>query len=208
MPTLPSLWADVCWYFAVKPCLHPPGGPLVFNSMSKLHSAALVMLLMKINAAKLLKHDTFIILKHLRLIMQHVAFCKAIARWHAAEAEYHRKILGQLNNGVGSQLVELHTKLVQNVHEHRLRMHAKPCCENLFKHNGLIVCRLQNNFFPGLPRDAFSEIVQGCHLPNANDRDDGGPEHLASGGLVWVHGFATFILRICGTLRPTVVATP
>jgi hypothetical protein len=54
----------------------------------------------QIHAAELLKHDTFVILNLLRLIMHLVAFSEAITRQHASEAHHWPKILGQLSNGV------------------------------------------------------------------------------------------------------------
>jgi hypothetical protein len=74
-------------YLVVKPCFHPPDGPFVFHSGCKLRFTALVTPRMKIQVAKLLKHDTFIIINLLRLLMQVLAFHEAVACWHTTKAE-------------------------------------------------------------------------------------------------------------------------
>jgi hypothetical protein len=63
--------------------------------------------------------------------------------------------------------VKLHSKLVQNVFEGRVRRHAKPGHEKLFKYHSLVICRLRNNLFLELPCIAFSETMHGQHLLNA-----------------------------------------
>jgi hypothetical protein len=99
--TLFPLWADMRQHFAIKPCLHLSGGPLVFHRKSKPLPTTSITLHVKVHAAKLLKHDTSIYVNLLWLLMQFIASGEAIARWHATETEHRPKILRQLRDGVG-----------------------------------------------------------------------------------------------------------
>jgi hypothetical protein len=66
---------------------------------------------MKINNAKLLQFLEAIDSNFLWLIMQPIAFSKAIAVRLPVEAQHSQEILRQLSNSVRGQLMQLHPKL-------------------------------------------------------------------------------------------------
>jgi hypothetical protein len=82
----------MCRHFVVEPCPHPPTGPYVLDSWSKLRSNALVMSCVKVHTVKLLEHITSIDLHFLHVIVQLVALHGTVTAWHSAEA-HHRQAL-------------------------------------------------------------------------------------------------------------------
>jgi hypothetical protein len=84
-------WTRVQGHLAVKPNLRPPSQPLVLHSWSKPHFTASFP--MKVNNTKLLKFLEAISKDPLGLIMQLIAFSKAIVARFPAEAQHRPKIL-------------------------------------------------------------------------------------------------------------------
>jgi hypothetical protein len=82
----------------VKPSTRSTGSLHVLHGNGKLHPDALVSLPMEIHTACEADHVQFIPLS------------EAITCWNACEADHCPKILGQLHDCVGCQLVKLHSK--------------------------------------------------------------------------------------------------
>jgi hypothetical protein len=93
---------------------------------SNLRSNALVRSCVKVQAAELLEHISFVYLHFLRSIVQLVALHKTITASHSAEAHYCPKVLRQVGKSIRGRLVELHLKFDQNVSKDRLRRHPGP----------------------------------------------------------------------------------
>jgi hypothetical protein len=131
MHDLSPLWANMQHHYAVKPRFRPSSCPVVFHCNSELRSATFVLLCMKIHATKLLTHYSSIDINLLSLIMQFVVLDEAIACQNATEAKHCPKILEK------------------NVGEGRPTRHVKPSCDELFKHDRLVISRLRDNLFLG-----------------------------------------------------------
>jgi hypothetical protein len=106
----------------------------------------------------LLKLLTSINLHLLWPVVQLVTLRKTLTTWVTTKAHDRPKVLRQLSKSIWGQLVELHSKLNQDISEDRLRGHPEPSFKKFFKHNGFIICWLQNNFFPWLTRRTLDKI--------------------------------------------------
>jgi hypothetical protein len=139
----------------------------VLHGNHKSHPAALVRHCVEVHAAELCVQDSSVHLHFLQLIMELISFHEAIAHWSTHEACYRSKILEQLYDHVGYQLVKLHSKLEQDLCKSMLGRHTELGHKKFFEDNGFVVCRLRDYLLSKCLSDSFGKELKGDYLSNS-----------------------------------------